>query len=79
MPVAMRDKHVRAGFPDPLEEKPLVNIAVIGLSGMRREISAWLRESVAAWEAEARQIESEAAREAVMELKLEAARVEAAS
>ena len=80
MPVVIRDKHLRAGLPDgPPKVKQLVNIAIIDLSETRRETPAWLRASVAALEAEARQIEREAAREAVMDLKLEAARAEVAS
>ena len=37
MLVAIRDEHLRAGFSNPLKDKPLVNIAVIDLSERRRE------------------------------------------
>ena len=67
--VAIRDEHLRAGFPNPLKDKPLVNTAMVDLSERRREAPAWWRAPVAASEAEARQIEPEAARE--VELGLE--------
>ena len=51
---AIRDRHLRAGHPFPLKDKPLVNAAMIGLSEGRRKPPAWQRASVTA---EMRQIE----------------------
>ena len=79
MPVAIREEHLRAGFPNPLKDKPLVYIAMVGPSERRRKTPAWWRASVAALEAEARQIEREAAWEVELGLELEAARPEAAA
>ena len=79
MLVAIRDEHLRAGLPNPLKDKPLVNIAMIDLSERRRETPDWEREPVAASEAETRQIEREAAREVELGRELEAARPEAAA
>ena len=41
MLVAIRDMHLRAGYPGPLKDKPLVNVAMIDLSERRREPPAW--------------------------------------
>ena len=74
---AIRDMHLRAGYPGPPKDKPLVNIAMVALSERRRELPAGQRASVVAPEAEVRQIEHRAW-EAAREPKLEAARAEAA-
>ena len=51
---AIRDRHLRAGYPGPLKDKLLVKGAMIDLSEGRRKPPAWQRASMVA---EMRQIE----------------------